>query len=189
MTKIDNHTFYSYAYEKYGVSAKGVHWHSKERQYQRFEILMDYLKDELEESSLLDVGCGYGDLINYFQENNLYPKSYTGIDCEEIMCQNASKRFPLSNFLRKDFLYDELPKADYYVCSGSLNILTKEEFLYGIRQCFKQCEKGFVFNFVTDSFIHGLSVFDIYIYCHTLTKDIKFQSGYIKNDHTFFLKK
>lgn len=189
MKKIDNHIFYSYSYEKYGVSPKGVHWHSKERQFKRFEVLIDFIKDDIETSSILDIGSGYGELITYFQENNIYPKLYTGIDCEDFMIDVCKKRFPNSKFIKKDILSDTLPEADYYICSGALNILTKNEFLESIERCFNQSEKGFVFNFLTDAFIHGLTSFDVYMFCQNLTKDIDIRNDYLENDYTVFMKK
>ena len=187
--KIDNHTFYFYSYQKHGISAKGVHWGTKERQFLRFEVLIDFIKDELETNSILDIGSGYGDLITYFQEKNTYPQSYTGIDCEEFMIDVCKKRFPNSKFYKKNFIYDSLPEADYYVCSGALNILTKDEFLEAIKNCFNQSKKGFVFNFLTDAFVHGLTSFDVYMFCQKLTKNIDVKNGYLDNDYTIFLKK
>ena len=189
MDKIDNHSFYYKAYKNHGVSAKGLKWSSKERQYLRFEVLIDFLKKDLKDSSLLDIGSGYGDLINYLQENSIYPNKYLGIDCEDFILDIAKKRFPNSNFLKLNFLEDELPKFDYVVLSGALNILPKEEFLLGIEKCFEASKKGFVFNFLTKSFVHGLSSFDIYMYCQTLSGDLEIKNDYLDNDFTIYMKK
>lgn len=189
MKRIDNHTFYSYSYKKHGVSAKGVHWGTKQRQYKRFEVLIDFIKDDIETNSLLDIGSGYGELISYFQETNIYPQSYIGIDCEEFMIDICKKRFPNSKFFKKNILIDTLPEADYYICSGSLNILTKDEFLKAIENCFNQSKKGFLFNFLTDAFIHGLTSFDVYMFCQKLTKNIDICNDYLENDYSIFLKK
>lgn len=97
MKKVDNKKFYKKAYEKYGISAKGVHWSSKSRQYIRFEVLTSFIKDQLKDSSLIDVGCGYGEYLNYLKNENKAFKSYLGIDCEGFMINICQKDF-LGNF-------------------------------------------------------------------------------------------
>jgi SAM-dependent methyltransferase len=189
MKKIDNHKFYLESYKKYKSSAKGARWSSKENQYIRFKYLIDFIKEDIENSSLLDLGCGYGHLIHYFQENHIYPKSYTGLDCETFMIENSLKQFPNSIFLQKNFLVDQLPRRDYYICSGALNTLQRHEVLKTIELCFLNSNKGLVFNFLVKSFIHNLNFFDIYIHCKKLTENIRIEGDYIENDYTFFLEK
>jgi hypothetical protein len=41
---------------------------------------------------------------------------------------------------------DELPGADYYLCSGAMNTLTRDESELFIRRCFAAAKRGFVFN-------------------------------------------
>lgn len=189
MSKIDNYSFYYNAYKKHGVSAKGLKWTSKERQFLRFKILCDFIKNEIEDSTLLDIGCGYGDLINYFNESMKYPKIYTGLDCEEFILKIAKKRFPNSTFIKKNILSNELPTHDYFILSGSLNILEKDEFLNGIINCYKYCKKGFIFNFLTKSYVHDLSAFEILTFCKSLCKNVEFKNDYLDNDFTIFMKK
>lgn len=186
---MDNHTFYYNAYKKYGVSAKGLKWSSKERQFKRFEILLDFIKDEIEKTTILDIGCGYGDLITYIQKTHLFPKTYTGIDCEEFILDITRKRFPNSNFLKKNILKDELPEADYYICSGALNILDEENYFDAIEKCYLQSKKGFIFNSLTESLVHNLTIFDVYLHCQTIAKDTIIKDNYLNNDFTIFMKK
>lgn len=186
---MDNHTFYYSAYKKYGASAKGLKWSSKERQFKRFEILLEFIKDEITTSSILDVGCGYADLITYIQKNLLFPKSYTGIDCEEFILEIAKKRFPKSKFLKKNILKEDLPKADYYICSGALNILDEENYLNAIEKCYNESTKGFIFNSLTDSFVHNLTIFDVYLHCQNIANETIIKDNYLNNDFTIFMKK
>lgn len=189
MAKLDNYTFYHNAYKKYGVSAKGLKWSSKERQFKRFEILLDFIKNEIPQVSILDIGCGYGDLITYIQKNMLFPKTYIGIDCEEFILDITKKRFPNSNFLKKNLLKDELPTADYYICSGALNIFQEDDYLLAIKKCYEQSSKGLIFNSLTESFSHDLTIFDIYLYCQDLAKEAIIKDNYLDNDFTIFMKK
>ena len=40
----ENKKFYKKSIEKYGISAKGVHWNSSYTQYKRFEVLTKFIK-------------------------------------------------------------------------------------------------------------------------------------------------
>ena len=186
---MDNHSLYNKADKKYGVSAKGLKWSSSKRQFIRFEVLLDFIKNDIENTTILDVGCGYGDLITYIQKSFLFPKSYIGIDCEEFILNITKKRFPNSIFLQKNILKDDLPKADYYVCSGALNILNEDNYLEAIQKCYKQSTKGFIFNSLTESFVHNLTIFDVYLYCQNLSKEVILKENYLNNDFTIFMKK
>ena len=183
-----NHQFYKNAYKEHGVSAKGVHWHSKKNQYYRFEILTSFLKN-IKNSSIIDIGCGFGEYLNYLKEKDLNPDIYLGIDCEEFMINISKKRFPSNVFLKCDILKHKLPKADYLICSGTLNILKEKVFLESINKCFHASNRGFVFNFLTNNSIHNLSLDLIKEHCLKLTKKVTISSDYIANDCTIFLEK
>ena len=189
MAQKDNHSFYKKAINTYGITARGVHWNSEFSQYKRFEILTKFIKNEIKNSSIIDAGCGFGEYYNYLFDNNLSPKSYIGFDCEEKMVKIASKRFINSKFFIKNILSDKLPFADYYICSGALSILTKEEIYKFINNCFQASEKAFIFNFLKDDPLTNIKVSDVLSYCKTLTKDIKIEENYLKNDISIYLKK
>ena len=146
MAQKDNALFYKKAIKRYGISAKGVHWNSEFNQYKRFEILTSFIKDSIKNSSIVDAGCGFGEYYNYLFDNDLKPASYLGIDCEEGMVILASKRFLNTQFIIQDILKDELIDADYYICSGAMNILNKEEIFIFIEKCFAASNKAFIFN-------------------------------------------
>lgn len=187
--KTINNQFYTNSYEKHGVSAKGVHWNSKESQYLRFEIITTFLKD-LENSSIIDVGCGFGEYLNFLDTKNLKPDIYLGIDCEDFLINIAKEQFPKNIFLKCDFLKQEIPNADYLVCSGSFNIFSSKDFIKGIENCFKASKKGFIFNFLSkEESIHRLDFTEILDFCKTLTNKVTIKDNYLDNDITFFLEK
>ena len=66
----------------------------KYTQYKRFEILTSFIKIKIIQSNIIDAGCGFGEYYNYLFDNDLKPKSYLGIDCEEKMIKfSIKKRF------------------------------------------------------------------------------------------------
>ena len=137
-----NKEFYTPTIKKYGISAKGVHWNSKYSQYKRFEILTNFIGNEIKKSNIIDAGCGFAEYYNYLFDNDLKPKSYIGIDCEEKMITLASKRFLNTSFYIKNIIEDELLFADYYICSGAMNILKKDEIFIFIKKCFEASKVG-----------------------------------------------
>ncbi|MDZ7819870.1 MAG: class I SAM-dependent methyltransferase [Aliarcobacter sp.] len=189
MAKKDNTKFYEYSIKKYGISAQGVHWNSEFTQYKRFEILTSFIKDSIKQSSIIDAGCGFGEYYSYLFDNNLKPASYLGIDCEKQMIDLASKRFLNTKFKIQNILEDSLFIADYYICSGAMNLLEKDEIFIFIKKCFEASNKAYIFNFLKNDSLTNVKASDIINYCKTLSKNIDIKENYLSNDFSIHLKK
>ncbi|QOG12250.1 class I SAM-dependent methyltransferase [Arcobacter sp. FWKO B] len=187
--KIDNRKFYTKAIKEHGISAKGVRWHSKQSQYARFEVLTDFIKNDIKSSSIIDAGCGFGEYYVYLQNEDMLPMHYIGYDLLEDMILLSKKRFFDIEFKQKDILNDELQTADYYVCSGAMNTLGIFETFLFIKRCYEVSKKGFVFNLLKEKSYNGLEIDDVLEYCGRFCSDIKVKDGYLYNDITFFLPK
>lgn len=137
----------------------------------------------------MDAGCGFGEYYNYLEKNSSKPKEYIGIDIEEEMIERAKLRFSNTKFEKKDVLKDELIQADYYVCSGAMNILTKDEMFEFIDKCFLASKKGFAFNFLKKDSFNNVSVSDVLSHCKHLSRDIYIKDNYLENDISVYLKK
>ena len=145
MPRIDSQKFYTSAIEMHGTTAKGVNWASKENQILRFEAILKLLPSRLASFTLVDAGCGFGDLYTYMQKKKRVPKKYIGIDSLQDMYSIASEQTG-EEILIADICKDELPNAEYYVCSGALNVLTKFETRLFIQNCYNSSSQGFIFN-------------------------------------------
>lgn len=186
--QLDNHTFYKQAILKYGITARGVHWNSKFSQYVRFEVISKYINQE-QNISIIDAGCGFAEYLNFLQNRKLYFKSYIGIDCEEHMIQISKTRFPNYKFYKLDVLNDKLPFADYYICSGAMNLLTQVQMKNFIKNCFFASNKGFIFNFLKTHSFTNINKDDILSYCKKLSNKVSVEDNYLENDCTIFLEK
>jgi SAM-dependent methyltransferase len=144
MPRIDQTTFYANAVKKHGTTARGVAWSDEIRQKRRFGALLRAAGD-LSRFSIVDAGCGFGDLWCYMQEKKRLPKRYIGIDTLEVMVKEARKRTG-QTILRRDLLKGPLPEADWYLASGSFNLLTRFETILAIRRCCDAANIGIVFN-------------------------------------------
>jgi len=145
---LNNKDFYTKAYKKHGVSAKGVNWNSKESQELRFEVITDLLGDEIFSSKIVDAGCGFGELYAYWRDKKVCPKSYIGLDCVQNSIDIAKERFLDTDisFTCRDVLRDDLPVADWYIASGSLNILSRFDTWLFLEKILNSSKKGIVFN-------------------------------------------
>ena len=102
-------------------------------------MIYKLIKDDFISSTIIDAGCGFGDFYN------LICKNYMGIDLMEEMIDLSLNRFPHVDFRVMDILKDDIPIADFYIASGSLNILNKELFYSFIKKCFEHSKKRFCF--------------------------------------------
>ena len=192
LPRVDNSDFYIAAMKKYGISAKGLNWNSKKSQYIRFEALYSFLKKDIGKCTIVDAGCGFGDFYLFLKENKTLPKEYIGIDIVDEMVFEAKRRTN-AKIYKKDLLTDSLITADYYVASGSLNILTRFETYLFIKRCFDSSKKGFLFNMLkgkdkSQSFNY-FQPQEIKNYCRSFSKEVIIKKNYMENDFTVFLKK
>jgi len=145
MPRVDTDSFYRYSLEHYGHTAKGVQWQSTDSQITRFEVLRRFLPDDLSTLTLVDAGCGLGDFHGFLESRGERPGRYLGIDVVEPMVEAARERTGCEIQLL-DVLTDTLPQADFYICSGAMNTLTREETKAFIEHCFMASTQGFLFN-------------------------------------------
>ena len=145
MPKIDSEKFYLSSLKKYGIDPKGVNWVSQETQELRFDMLIRMLPNTL--NSLVDAGCGFGDFYIYLQKKNIQCKKYIGIDSLHKMCTIATKNTK-QEIILADVIKDKLPFAEYYVCSGAMNILNEFETYLFIKKCLEASQKAFIFIYL-----------------------------------------
>lgn len=193
MPKIDNKSFYSTAIEMYGITAKGVNWHSKESQNLRFEIILEMLPSDMSSYSVADAGCGFGDLYLYMLKKKRMPKEYIGIDALVDMYSIASERTGCEIVIA-DICKEKLPSADFYICSGAMNVLNDFETHLFMRNCLSSCRIGFLFNV-----LYGEKQSETYNYLTRAkiekmavelgVKSTFFRDDYMQDDVTVMFKK
>ena len=190
---VSNSDFYQNAYKKHGISARGLNWSSKESQKVRFEVITSLLEDELSKSSIVDAGCGFGDLYFYWLENGLHVKSYEGIDSVENSIQICTERLPRISFTCKDILKDDLPYADWYIASGTLNILNDFQTWLFLEKILAHSNKGMVFNILEGSKesknFNYQKKEDIITFAKSKGFTCRIKNDYLQNDMTVEIRK
>ncbi|MBK1644596.1 methyltransferase type 11 [Thiocapsa imhoffii] len=192
MPRLDTARFYLDSLASHGETAKGVQWQSSQTQALRFEILRGLLPEDLSTLRLVDAGCGFGDFHRFLARRADEPGHYLGLDLMEPMVEVARRRTGCE-IRCCDVLNDRLPVADYYVCSGAMNNLTREETWRFIRQCFAASRAGFVFNLLKGQDGPGSYNFqqprDLMGLAEELGATHRLREGYLASDFSMALLK
>jgi trans-aconitate methyltransferase len=187
------------AYGRGTTAALG--WKSPQSQLARFEILAEI--GDLNRRSLLDVGCGHGDLRGFLGAR--YPElDYLGIDHFEPFLEVAAERYgamPRTSFLLGDFTTAPLPEVDYVLASGALGYRAEEPgfALRMIDKLFAACRVALGVNLIARRPSAGaaagaaesvLTAHDrdaVLAHCQQLAPRVVVREGYFEDDFTVFL--
>lgn len=125
------------------------------RQYYRFSEIVNFLDGITSEPfSILDIGCGNGELLHYLNYRG-FSGQYTGVDINESLLVEAKEQFPSSQFqnvslLNSNILSDEtIMLHDYVVLSGVFNIdISQDDNFHKsiIKRMFSLSRRKVVFN-------------------------------------------
>ncbi|MCI4668288.1 MAG: class I SAM-dependent methyltransferase [Bacteroidia bacterium] len=183
--------------EEFGAdNSRALGWTSQKAQQDRFEALSQI--GELNNSSILDVGCGHGDLNIFLRKK--YPEfNYTGMDhMPEILdvALQKNKGIPDTTFLLANFWQAELPRADYVLASAALSYRHSDSnFLPKmIKKMFLSCQKAFGFTLLSKleyegSLLRTHVAENVFALCKDLTQNVELKQDYREDDFAIFMKK
>jgi SAM-dependent methyltransferase len=199
MTAIDNATilhWHRYRMREFGPGTlKALGWRGPESQTARFDVLLKV--GDFEGCSVLDVGCGFGDLRGLLHRRGIRCE-YTGIDHMPEFLSEASARYgalPSTRFLLGNFARDTLPKADYVLASGAFGYRSSESdfHLRMIRKLAGTANIALAFNmldattFGRHELLIGHDRLQIIAQCRTLSPNVQVIDRYLEDDFTVFL--
>jgi len=181
----------------YGLeSNEALGWKNRENQTIRFDVLTQ--AGDFSNCSLLDVGCGTGDLLDFF-DHRAITCDYTGIDQVKEFIELAGKKYEShsnASFLLGDFWSAALPFYDYVVASGSLSYRNSDpDFIYKmIFRLYSLSNVAFAFNLPGSATLKdgGLIAYDknrILAYCNKICLKVKLIDNYLEDDYTIFMYK
>jgi ubiquinone/menaquinone biosynthesis C-methylase UbiE len=182
----------------YGNDLRAVDWGSRKSQTRRFEILATV--GNLTGASILDVGCGLGDLYPWLKRR-VRPLRYVGIDVTPEMIRLAQSRFPNTDFRVGDaaaLLRAGRTRFDYVLASGIFS-KQRERPLQAmkntIRSMYRLARKGIAFNSLS-AMATGKERGEFHAdpaatlaFCQTLTPWVALRHDYHPRDFTVFLYK
>jgi len=150
--------YYSDCFSTHGATARGVDWHHADSLLVHYDKMLAVVRSSAEtrRTSLLDVGCGYGGLLDRAKERGL-DLAYAGIDLVGGMVEHGRARHPEAEFMRGDILADLADrKFDYVVANGVLTEKLDASLVeFGrfarnmVRKMFELCNVGIAFNMMT----------------------------------------
>lgn len=198
MNLIDRATilaFHKTRIENYGAGTPvALGWKTVSSQRRRFEILTEI--GNLNNHSVLDVGCGHGDMQAYLAEQ--YARHhYTGIEQMLSFLEVTVKRFgnwPNTTFYGGDFSTLALPRSDYVLASGALGYRSSEPGFVPemITRLFDACRLGFGFNMLRrvahpEGILAAYDPDGILAHCRSLTPHLILREGCLDDDFTIFM--
>lgn len=135
--------------ESFGDDIKSL-WNTTKGQVERFKILSEI--GDLNNTNILDIGCGFGDLYTYFLENEIDVSSYTGIDISESAIVICNKKHNDVHFENVSVFEFEAKDIDYCFASGIFFLPSEswdEYTLETIKRMFQIVHKGVAVNFLS----------------------------------------
>ncbi len=175
-------------------------WESKDAQYSRFHVLAENIN--LHNKSILDVGCGLGDLYKFLQSLDI-AFQYSGMDFSSKYIEQCKVLYPEAHFICNDiftnFNENELKQFDVVFCSGlfNLNVQNNDDLLKYALGCFYEMSCEYViFNLLS---INSCDKEDKYYYFNSSDvinhvsefpfTGISVIEDYLENDFTFICSK
>jgi SAM-dependent methyltransferase len=190
--------FFTHMVAANGVGPLALDWGSARSQALRFSRLARIA--DLQGATLLDVGCGQGDLLAWFRRREIRV-DYAGLDITPSMIEACRRRFPEVPFQVGNVvdLNDVAPgQWDYLFACGIFyrrTVRPAEYLQTAVAQMFAHCRKGLAFNSLSawsdvrdadEFYADPTAVLD---FCRSLTNRVVLDHGYHDRDFTIHLYK
>lgn len=167
---------------------------SQRTQKMRFEAFLLY--HEVQGQSILDVGCGTGDLWQHLQARN-FACDYMGVDISPEMVNHARSRFPQIRFETQNILtWQPNRRFDYTISIGIHNIKVEGgwELLRQItHRQFELCRRAAHLSILTDRYtgfaehIQAWRAEDVLTMALEITPYVILRHDYLPNDFSVTL--
>lgn len=185
--------FHRHRIGTFGVSsARCVGWRDDDSQRRRFDAIASAAA--FAGASVLDVGCGLGDLKGFLDER-FEDVSYIGVDHMAPFIRQARERYGHdagTSFLEGDFGSAAFLEVDYVVASGALSYRCADPGFWRrmIRKMFCSARRGVLFNmldaavFPAHPLLVGQDRGEVVAFCRELSRRVTLIDGYLDDDFT-----
>jgi SAM-dependent methyltransferase len=189
--------FYAQRWGQYGYDTRSLGIGSRESQEVRFDVLTQI--GDLQNASVLDVGCGFGDLRAFLKKKGIVVR-YTGLDLQPAFIEEARRRHPGGEFFCADVeRFDPPQPPDYVLISGTFNVKFREDqeaWVFRIlHRLFGLAQRGVGINMLSTYYDPGHYRDDMF-YCHperalaeahAITRWVTLRHDYLPHDFTLYL--
>jgi len=188
--------FFDNLVDKYGFDVRALAYGSKQSQLKKFQALFDIgIKNG---DSILDVGCGFGDLY-YFIKNKGIDIKYWGIDISSKVVMLANQKFPDLKIIVGDILEARGENLyDYVLCTGFNCVKTGCNWAnvkMAIKRMFELSRKGMALSSVSiyrtekNPNTYYTSPEKLFRYCMGITNKVTMRHDYLPYDFVVYLYK
>lgn len=188
--------FYEDHVRRFGYGYRGLGFGRRSSQERRFAAAAAL--GSFHGARLLDVGCGFGDLLAWLRARGVQPR-YTGLDICTPMIERCRRRFGErdARFVIGDALgYEPDESYDYVVASGIFGYAARgmrARVQPTLERLFAMCRLGVAVNFLSRCaparspgrlYLHP---YDVLQFALTLTPAVRLDHTYMPNDFTLHL--
>lgn len=198
---------YNKRLKQFGQRARTLGWDTRENQWERFQNATSLIN--LEGKKILDIGCGFGDLLKFIKEKKIRNSSYWGIDINKELLRIARENHPEAIFRDCNILLDPLKKeaVDVVFALGILNFNLKGRFnnydyaMELVKRAFSLCKEVLIVdmlssyrdkNYPKEDFVFYYSPEKMFKFTKTLTSNVVLKHDYKpipQKEFILFLKK
>lgn len=186
--------YYNENLRRYGYDSRSLGW-IQGTQLDRFSVLTAV--GNLEGCSILDVGCGFGDLYEFLRQNGINV-DYTGVDLNQDFIEIARQRHPDAEFIVDDFESSKIKgKFDWSFESGIFNLKVSDHDAFVrnmLRKMFKVSRKGIAADFLNDRGLktgemYHPSPVDLYNFCNRMSGRVVLRCDYKPTEFCVYVYK
>lgn len=178
----------------YGYDQRALGWF-KGRQPLRFKVLSEI--GDLNKCSILDVGCGFGDLYGFLIKSNLNIE-YTGVDINPDLTKIAKEIYPDAHFEVKDIEQENInDNFDWVFASGLFEFkVHDDEYVQKmLKRMFEISNKGIAADFLSNYVdfknedAYYASPEEIFSFCKILSKRVTIRHDYMPFEFCVYVYK
>jgi ubiquinone/menaquinone biosynthesis C-methylase UbiE len=189
------HDYYDGKLKTYGHDTRSLGWIPGARNV-RFGALTSV--GDLQNSSVLDVGCGFGDLYGYLAGRGINV-DYTGVDINPGFIGIARETYPDARFMVADFEEDDVGQGfDWAFAAGifTIKISDNRRFIKNtLKKMFRVCDRGLAADFLSPSSSGGPDAYwqcppeEALKFCRGLTRRVVLRADYMSSEFCIYLYK
>lgn len=185
------------AAQQHGAGFLSLLWASPDTQAARFDAMQRLTS--FKGRTVLDVGCGRADLLDYLLLKHLGPADYIGIETiPDLLHAAREKEHRGAKIIDADFVLKPASMfvgAQIVAISGSLNTLDTPTFYSTIRRAFDATAEVLMFNFLDAPSLAAASYLtwhkrdDVLAFARTLSPSARIVSDYLDGDSTIAIQR
>lgn len=199
---------YEGCFDKYGDTHLGVDWPKLEDVDKRYKVMLDLIIQDtpsLSNVSLLDFGCGTGQLNTYLIGNKVLGIEYAGLDISEKFISYCRSKYPKNEFYQLNLLDPkaQVPLYDYWIMNGVFTEKRElsfenmwEYFKNMITKAYSLTNRGLAFNLMSknvewerdDLFHVSLDQLTDFL-CREVSRDFVIRNDYGLYEYTTYVYK